>query len=148
MDKSKFKIRVIISFFLGLVIGGIGIYYIYDTSYSEYDLSMLNDIERMSYNFHRAYDPSSSGEAQASYILYTYRAWKAGVISDEDRYLHQSIGLLRSCISYEKQDMDDTAKKACILSKKDLELWNPKLNFDEFRKIVDSEYFTIDMLDN
>lgn len=146
MDKSNKLVLIVISFVLGIVIGGFGVKYIFITGYGHYSLDMLNDIERMSYNFHRAYEPKPSGEAQAAYILYSYRAWKAGMISDYDLHLHQSIAYFRMCISYERREKKEAAEKACILSKKELNLWNENLSFDEFRSILDTEHFTIDML--
>lgn len=137
--------RSLIIFVFGMIIGGvlvalIPVHYLMPSP-KESALELLKVVEEQSREYFWHKDPSARGNAQAFYISYSARAWDNGTISDSDFHRAQAIGLLRFCIVKEQLGETDVAEKSCKLAKRNLTQWRPKMSFEEFRKIVNSEDF-------
>ncbi len=126
----------------------IPILYFTPTSVNEYALERLKDVEMLSRDYFWHEEPSARGNAQAYYILQSYRAWKDGVIDDLDYYRAQAIGKTRNCIVYEQMSKLELSKKMCTLAESDLKQWKPDLSFDEFRAMINKEDFAWYTLSN
>jgi len=138
------KYRIVAFVLVGCIIGFGAGYFVSDQEHSRLHERALYDIERLSWDFHRAHESKASVEAQAAYILYLSRARRDGVISDRGHLVHMSIAGVRLCIAYERLGKPELAKEMCKIASEDLSLWNKNLAFSEFRAIVDRESFTVD----
>ena len=149
---------MISSFILGVIVGVIGLLAVmlsnvgysltHDVIFESYDEKMLKSMEILSSNIHRDYGADVSSEVQAHYMINVHSMWKAGKIPDSDYHLHQALACLRYCISAEKRGKINVADKTCSIAEHELELWNNDLSFEDFRSIVNSEEFVLDILSN
>ncbi len=137
--------RTLLVFLLGFILGGVAvafipIHYMIPTT-AEYALERLKDAEGISREYFLHEELTARANAQAYYILHSYRAWKIGAISDSEYHRAQAIGHLRFCIVKEQQVKVELAGKICDIAKSNLEKWRPGMPFEEFREIVNKRDF-------
>jgi len=137
--------RALLAFLVGLVMGGgavalVPVHFL-DPSLEVYALDRLKDSEDISREYFWHEEPTARANAQAHFILHSYRAWKSGAIPDSDYHRAQAIGHLRFCITQEQLGKNEIAEKACGLAKSNLDKWRPGMQFEEFRAIVNKDSF-------
>jgi hypothetical protein len=106
-----------------------------------YGTTALLDVERLSRNFFRLFPPEPAKEIQAFYVLWAYRAYKAGAIDKPAYSRALALALTRDCILHERTGDAAGAAVLCREGAANFDAWHSGGRYDEFRNEVESDDF-------